>query len=73
MAKKISMRFQTPADSNGERTDIHPFTTTDEVIVNAESQTPTTLSEEMVDMMKFKITKTKPDKPCLWGRIIEKS
>lgn len=71
MAEKISMRFQTPADSQGRRKDIHPYTTTDEVIVDAASQTPSTLTDKLSGLMSFKISATKPDKPCLWGKIIQ--
>ena len=34
MAEKISGRFQTPADKDGNRTDIHPITSSDEVLLS---------------------------------------
>ena len=71
MAEKISMRFQTPADAQGKRKDIHPYTTTDEVIVDAAGATPSTLTSKLSDMLTLKISPTKPDKPCLWGKVIQ--
>ena len=72
MANKISMRMQTPADKSGVRTDIHPITTTDEVIVDANSSNPITLTEKLNKMggSGFVIQDTQPDYPCLWAKPI---
>ena len=81
MANKIAMRMQTPADRNGVRTDIHPITTTDEVIVNADSENPITLTEKLDKIVEetsgiknyasIVIQKEQPDFPCLWAKPVE--
>lgn len=77
MANKISMRMQTPADKNGVRTDIHPITTTDEVIVDAGSDKPVTLTEKLQEISKgtenvasLVIQEEQPNFPCLWAKPI---
>ena len=72
MANKISMRMQTPADRDGVRKDIHPITTTDEVIVDAQSENPITLTKKIQDMeastqnyASVVVQDEKPDFPCL--------
>lgn len=45
MNQKISARLQTPADENGQRKDVHLITTSDEVIVHPESDTPETMTQ----------------------------
>lgn len=77
MANKISMRMQTPADKTGARTDIHPITTTDEVIVNPDSEKPITLTkkldeiaEESKKFASLVIQEEQPDFPCLWAKPI---
>ena len=47
---KVSMRLQTPVDSQGNRTDIHVITSTDEVLVDPSSETPSTLTEKIEEM-----------------------
>ena len=78
MANKISMRMQTPADKDGIRKDIHPITTTDEVIVNAESDNPITLTEKLNEIgtgnknvASVVIQDEQPDFPCLWAKPIK--
>ena len=80
MANKISMRMQTPADKNGVRTDIHPITTTDEVIVNADSDNPITLTEKLKNLVEddgkqnfagVVVQKEQPTFPCLWAKPID--
>ena len=56
MAKKISYRMQTPPNESGERIDIHPVTTTDEVIVNPSSSNPITLTEQLKKMSGITIS-----------------
>ena len=77
MANKISMRMQTPADRDGVRKDIHPITTTDEVIVDAQSENPITLTKKIQDMeastqnyASVVVQDEKPDFPCLWAKPI---
>ena len=47
---KISMRFQTPSDAEGNRKDIHPITTSDEVIMFPESNNPKRLTDVFGDV-----------------------
>ena len=77
MANKISMRMQTPADRDGVRKDIHPITTTDEVIVDSQSENPITLTKKIQDMeastqnyASVVVQDEKPDFPCLWAKPI---
>lgn len=72
MAKKISYRMQTPPNASGERIDIHPVTTTDEVIVNPSSSNPITLTEQLKKMSGITISANKPNHSCLWGRLIRR-
>ena len=57
MAEKISMRLQTPPDETGNRKDIHPITTSDEVIVNPDSTKSVTLSEKLNQISGIQIQK----------------
>ena len=68
MSEKISMRLQTPEDENGNRKDIHPITTSDEVIVNPDSVESVTLSEKLNQISGIQIQKNKPDFPCIWAK-----
>ena len=77
MANKISMSVQTPADRDGVRKDIHPITTTDEVIVDAQSENPITLTKKIQDMeastqnyASVVVQDEQPDFPCLWAKPI---
>ena len=72
MASKIAMRMQTPADSNGNRVDIHPFTTTDEVIVGATTENPTTLTDKLEQMETIYVSDTKPNFPCFWAKPVSR-
>ena len=48
MANKISLRMQSPVDPlTGERSDIHPITTEDEVIVHSKLNGNITLKREL--------------------------
>ena len=68
MTEKISMRLQTPPDENGNRKDIHPVTTTDEVIVNPDSLNSVTLSEKLDQVTGIQIQTTQPTFPCIWAK-----
>ena len=81
MANKISLRMQTPVDpATGQRKDIHPITTEDEVIVNNPQQGSITLSKELKiihDDIEGKssglpvvISAEFPDGkyPCIWAK-----
>lgn len=68
MINKMSMRIQTPPDENGDRKDIHPITTTDEVIVNPDSENPVTLTEKLNQVSAIQIQRTQPDFPCIWAK-----
>ena len=68
MSEKISMRLQTPPDEKGNRKDIHPITTTDEVIVNPDSKDSTTLSEKLNQISGIQIQETQPKFPCIWAK-----
>lgn len=71
--KKISYRMQTPPNTEtGERIDIHPVTTTDEVIVNPDSNNPITLTEQLKKMSGVVISSTKPNHSCMWARLIRR-
>lgn len=73
MSKKISYRMQTPPNpENGERYDIHPVTTTDEVIVNPDSNNPITLTDQLKKMSGITISSTKPNHSGLWARLIRR-
>lgn len=66
-SQKISGRLQTPADSTGTRTDIHLITTTDEVIVNPDSEDDShTLTEELDRIGKPQVSNSQPNYPCVW-------
>ena len=65
---KIAGRLQTPADSDGNRTDIHLITTSDEVICNADSDNPVTLTEALQSAGTVYIQKTQPAFPCIWAK-----
>lgn len=71
MAEKISMRLQTPPDENGNRKDIHPVTTTDEVIVNPDSTKSVTLSEKLNQISGIQIQKNQPNFPCIWAKPVD--
>lgn len=66
MAQKISGRLQTPADSSGQRLDIHLQTTTDEVIVGADTDNAHTLTEELERIGKPVVSNTQPNHECVW-------
>lgn len=65
---KISMRLQTPVDENGNRVDIHPVTTTDEVIVDAETSSPIMLTEKLDQITSIQIQETQPKFACIWAK-----
>lgn len=72
MANKISYRMQTPPNEiTGERIDIHPVTTSDEVIVNPDSPDSRTLTETLDKMHPFCLSEDKPDFSCIWAKIIK--
>lgn len=68
MSEKISMRLQTPPDGDGQRKDIHPITTSDEVIVNPDATNSITLSEKLNQISTIKIQSTQPSFPCIWAK-----
>jgi frataxin-like iron-binding protein CyaY len=65
MAQKVSGRLQTPADSTGNRLDIHLQTTSDEVIVNPDSNDSHTLTEEL-ERQKPIVSNSQPNHQCVW-------
>ena len=71
MSKKISMRIQTPPNDEGVRTDIHPITTADEVIVYPESDNPVTLTEKLKELSSIVVQEEQPTFPCLWAKPVE--
>lgn len=68
MANKISMLLQTPADSLGKRTDIHPITTTDEVIVDSTSSSSKTLTKKLDEISVIQVQSSQPSYPCIWAK-----
>lgn len=68
---KIAGRLQTPADSDGNRTDIHLITTSDEVICNADSDNPITLTEALQSAGTVYIQRTQPSFPCIWAKPVD--
>ena len=68
MANKISIRLQTPPDENGERIDMHPITTSDEVIANPDSRDSSTLTDKLSQITGIKIQKDKPAFSCIWAK-----
>lgn len=82
MAKKESFRMQSPADPvTGERIDLHPITTDEEVIVNFEKE-PKLLKDvlngmnneiEVAQGSDFVVIQkdfpTGARKPCLWAQV----
>ena len=68
---KISMRLQTPPDANGNRTDIHPVTTTDEVIVDPSTNHPKTLSQKLDEMGTIQLMPNQPNYPCVWAKPVD--
>lgn len=68
MANKISMRLQTPPDENGHRKDIHPITTSDEVIINPGSPESVTLTDKLDQISSIQIQPTQPTFPCIWAK-----
>ena len=70
MATKISVRLQTPPDSSGNRTDLHPITTTDEVIVNFGSSGATTLTKKLNQTSSIQIQNEQPKYACIWAKPI---
>lgn len=63
MAERQACRLQSPADDNGNRTDLHPITSVDEVIYDDN----TTLREKMEDIAEVVVvSEVKPDHSCLW-------
>lgn len=71
MADKISMRLQTPPDEHGNRKDIHVVTSTDEVIVNPESDKPMTLTDRL-KQTEIQVQDVKPEFPCIWAKPVNK-
>lgn len=72
MADKISLRFQTPEDSNGNRKDIHMITSTDEVIdVSSDPNETKTLSETLRQTGTIQIQAEQPDFACIWAKPVE--
>lgn len=65
---KITARLQTPADENGERMDIHLITTADEVILDPDSDNPTTLAERLEHLGTIHIANAQPEFPCIWAK-----
>lgn len=68
---KISMRLQTPPDANGNRIDIHPVTTTDEVIVDSSTEHAKTLTEKLEETGTIQLTPVKPAYPCVWAKPVD--
>jgi len=68
MIKKVSMRLQTPPDENGDRVDIHPITSTDEVIVDPSGENPITLSTRLDQISSIQIQEKQPNFPCIWAK-----
>lgn len=68
MAKKITCRLQTPADENGERTDMHLVTTSDEVICNPNSPNPMTLTDMLDQLSGVVISDRQPEHACIWAK-----
>lgn len=71
MTKKIAMRLQTPPDENGERCDVHVVTTADEVIVDPNSENPSTLTKRLDQIGTVRIQKTQPAFPCIWAKPVD--
>ena len=71
MANKISMRLQTPPDKDGNRVDIHPVTTTDEVIADPSSANAVTLTEKLQQVGVIHIQDKQPTFPCIWAKPVE--
>lgn len=61
--RKIPIRLKTPEDETGNRTDMFPITSSDEVII-ADSEEGTTLTEKLNGMITM--STTKPNHACLW-------
>lgn len=70
MPSKISMRLQTPPDENGQRQDIHPITSADEVIINPESPDSVTLTDKLNQISTIQLQATQPTFPCIWAKPI---
>lgn len=70
MATAVSMRLQTPADSNGVRKDINLFTTSNEVIMDASTGSSTTLTEKVNQLSNIQIQSNQPSHPCIWAKPI---
>lgn len=70
MTNKISMRLQTPPDETGNRKDIHPITTSDEVIVDPDTKNSISLTEKLNRISTIHIQETKPNFPCIWAKPI---
>jgi hypothetical protein len=69
MTDKITVRLQTPQDANGNRKDMHPITTTDEVIVDPSSSNPRTLTSKLSEKAAV-VSGTQPGYACLWVKPI---
>ena len=65
MAAKVPVLLHSPENSSGDRQDLYPFTSTDEVLM-ANDETKT-LSEALGEMGgDIEINATQPDHQCLW-------
>jgi hypothetical protein len=59
--RKQAVRMHSPEDSSGERTDLFPITSTDEVI---DTRTNQPLTESLDNMIV--VSDTKPEHPAVW-------
>ena len=72
MATAVSMRLQTPADSNGNRKDINLFTTSNEVIMDPSvGGGSATLTDKVNQLANIQIQSNQPSFPCIWAKPID--
>lgn len=68
MAVKVPVLMHSPENSEGERQDLYPFTSTDEVLMaDDESKTLTEALGE-ISGGAMEISTTQPDHGCIWFR-----
>lgn len=60
---KVQIRLKTPEDEDGNRKDMFPVTSTDEVII-PDDPDGQTLTEKLDGMIE--LTTIQPTHPCLW-------
>lgn len=61
---KVATKLQTPENSEGERTDMYPITSSDEVLMAGDENT--NLTEKLNNMIV--VQAAQPDHACLWLR-----